>query len=538
MAVNSLGYQINKQPIAQSFYVDKTSGIYCTKVDLFFANVDEALPVQVQLRPMQNGLPSSSQIIPGTVKLVTGLTNASNSSADASVATSFQFDEPVFLKGKQDYALVVTADSKDYRIYVSETEEFVIGSTEKRINKQPSLGSLFFTQNGVTFTPSQSLDLAFRIYQANFTATSGTAVFHNAPLPPRLLRNDPITVTKNSAKVTVRETGSGLLPGDTVKITGATALGGINAATLNKDSGYTVDSVDWSGFTFTADSSADSAAIGGGGLVKATTNMPFSVIHPNIINLVPNRTALSGSIKVTNSTSFAQIGTNMPKANGAEVAYTGKSTASFQDIKMNEDNIGSVYNVVANVDREATLGGGVKSMDLSFNLSTTDSNVSPMIDLQRASIHLIQNIIDRQDSNGHQIADFNKPLTFVNETASKRGSAAAKHYTRVVTLDTDSVGIRVLLTANRPEGTDFQVYYRTATADEVIGDKNFILQPEETNNPADNSLKRFREYRYLIGGLNGSVKAFTKFQIKIVFRSITSARVPKIKDLRMIALTV
>ena len=116
MALNSLGYQINKQPIAQSFYVEQTTGIYCTKVDLFFSSVDESLPVQIQLRPMQNGLPSSSQIIPGTIKLRTGLTNGSNTSADASVATSFEFDEPVFLKGRQDYALVVTADSKDYRI--------------------------------------------------------------------------------------------------------------------------------------------------------------------------------------------------------------------------------------------------------------------------------------------------------------------------------------------------------------------------------------------------------------------------------------
>lgn len=528
MALNSLGYQINKQPIAQSFYVDQTTGIYCTKVDLFFSSVDESLPVQIQLRPMQNGLPSSSQIIPGTIKLRTGLTNSSNTSADASVATSFEFDEPVFLKGRQDYALVVTADSKDYRIYISETEEFVIGSTEKRINKQPSLGSLFFTQNGVTFTPAQSLDLAFRIYQAKFNTTSGTAVLHNAPLPTRLLRGDPLTVTKNKAKVTVRETGSGLLPGDTVKITGATSLGGIDAATLNKATGYTVDSVDWSGFTFTADSSADSDAIGGGGLVKATTNMPFSVVHPNIINLTPDRTTLSGSIKVTNSTSFA----------GNETAYTGKATAAFQHVKFNEDNIGEFYNVVANQDREATLGSGVKSLDMNIRLATFDSNVSPMIDLQRASAHLIQNIVDKQDSAGHLIAGFNKPLNFVNETSARRGSSAAKHLTRVVTLDTDSVGIRVLLTANRPDGTDFQVYYRTATSDEVITDKNFILQAEETNNPADNNPKVFREYRYMIGGLNGSVKAFTKFQIKIVFRSNNNARVPKIKNLRMIALTV
>ena len=528
MALNSLGYQVSKQPIAQSFFVEQTTGIYCTKVDLFFSTVDESLPVQIQLRPMQNGLPSSSQIIPGTIKLKTGLTNAINTSADATVATSFEFDEPVFLKGRQDYALVVTADSKDYRIYVSETEEFVIGSTEKRINKQPSLGSLFFTQNGVTFTPAQSLDLAFRIYKANFNSTSGTAIFHNAPLPPRLLRADPLTVVQGEAKVTVRETGSGLLPGDTVKLTGATAIGGIDAATLNKAAGYTVDSVDWSGFTFTADSSADSNAIGGGNLIKATTNMPFSIIHPNIINLTPDKTALSGSVKVTNSTSFA----------GEETAYTGKSTAAFQNVKFNEDNIGEFYNVVANQDREATLGSGVKSLDMKISLTSFDSNVSPMIDLQRASLHLIQNIVDKQDSAGNTIAGFNKPLNFVNETNARRGSSAAKHLTRVVTLDTDSVGIRVLLTANRPDGTDFQVYYRTATSDEQITDKDFILQAEDTSNPSDNNPRIFRDYRYLIGGLNGSVKAFTKFQIKIVLRSNNNARVPKIKNLRMIALTV
>ena len=76
------------------------------------------------------------------------------------------------------------------------------------------------------------------------------------------------------------------------------------------------------------------------------------------------------------------------------------------------------------------------------------------------------------------------------------------------------------------------------TSDEKITDNNFILQAEETNNPSDNNPRVFREYRYMIGGLNGSVKAFTKFQIKIVFRSNNNARVPKIKNLRMIALTV
>ena len=40
MAVTSQGYQVNKQPIAQSFFIDEPNGIYCTKVDLFFAAKD------------------------------------------------------------------------------------------------------------------------------------------------------------------------------------------------------------------------------------------------------------------------------------------------------------------------------------------------------------------------------------------------------------------------------------------------------------------------------------------------------------------
>ena len=36
MAITSLGYDLNKQPIAQSFFVDETNGVYATKVQLFF----------------------------------------------------------------------------------------------------------------------------------------------------------------------------------------------------------------------------------------------------------------------------------------------------------------------------------------------------------------------------------------------------------------------------------------------------------------------------------------------------------------------
>ena len=72
MATTSLGYKINKHPIAQSFFVDATSGIYVTKIDLFFAAKDNSFPVNLQLRPMVNGLPSANEIIPGSQVVVAG----------------------------------------------------------------------------------------------------------------------------------------------------------------------------------------------------------------------------------------------------------------------------------------------------------------------------------------------------------------------------------------------------------------------------------------------------------------------------------
>ena len=196
MGQTSTGYRVGKQPIAQSFFVNEIAGVYVTKVDLFLQTADENAPISIEMRPMVNGVPSSNFVLPGSVKSLPGstFTGGASVSTDASTATSFTLDEPLFLKGGNEYALVVTADSKDYRIYVAEINEFTVGSTEKRVNKQPTLGSLFYSQNGRTFTPDQNQDLTFRIHRAKFKSQSAKAILKNASVPKQLLSNNPITV--------------------------------------------------------------------------------------------------------------------------------------------------------------------------------------------------------------------------------------------------------------------------------------------------------------------------------------------------------
>ena len=107
-----------------------------------------------------------------------------------------------------------------------------------------------------------------------------------------------------------------------------------------------------------------------------------------------------------------------------------------------------------------------------------------------------------------------------------------------VTLAEDAVGLKIIASANRPSSADFQFFFRTASGDENIEDQAFTLLTEETSNPSDDNTAILREYRYTAGGQGGDLPAFTQFQIKVVMRSTSAARVPYFKDIRVIALSV
>lgn len=522
MAVTSTGYRIGKQPLAQSFFVDEIRGLYCTRIDLYFRAVDTAAPIQVQLRPMVNGYPSSSAILPGATKTLTGLTS-SDTSTDATVATAFSFDEPIYLKGLTDFAIVIIADSKDFEVYVAEINKFVVGSTEKRVNKQPVTGSLYYSQNGATFTPSQNRDLTFKLHRAAFKHSVGNAIFNNAKLPRKLLPNNPITTTSGSTTVKVFHPHSGLQVGDTFRLSGvdANGVGGLNL--LNK--GHTVVSRDFTGYTFAADSAADSDAVGGGNLVQSDKNILYNLIYPSMATITPPDTEISALIKSTTAKSYA----------GNETEF--RKLSDFAKVKLNSNNVRKqLYLVAHDSEENKSLGSGIKSFNMSVGLRAFDSSAAPMLDTQRASITLVSNVIDKQASTPTD--NHNVPLNFVDETDPKSGSSAAKHITRVVSLESEAVGLKVIVSANRPRNTDFQLYFRTSDADENINEQPFTLASQETVIPEDQNINTFRDYTYLIGGLGGDLKPFTKFQVKFVFRSINQAQVPRLKDLRMIALSV
>lgn len=521
-------------PLAQSFFVSQTenpSGIFVTSVDLFFRTKagSGGQPVQAQIRGVENGTPlpypipgATKYLSPDDVNIPSDLNNLDTVRA---TPTTFTFDEPVYLAPGQEYAVVVAAETTDYNVYVAKTYDFALGSTEQRISKQPSLGSLFRSQNATTWTPDQERDLMFRINRAEFS-TTGDAFLENAQPSLYLLQSNPFLTDSGSTTIRVFHEGHGFVVNDTVGIYGldsGTSYAGIRGASILGD--RTITKTDWSGYTFAADSAATSSIRVGGLGAQATQQFMFNEFFPNIQTLVPNNTSIAGNIKLTSGASWGTDRNNTTSPGG----YS--KDGSYSPIIINEVNGTTAPKLVANNKNQVA-----NSTTLKLSLTTTDTKVSPILDLQRATMTFIENSIDHQDSSRTGITS-NAAIDYVSETDPYNGSTASKHITTVATLAEEAVGLKVFFAAYRPAAGHFSLYYRTSTDVETITDEPWELVSNTTTVPSDESFV-FREYEYLIGGEGGHLPAFTSFQLKIVMESTSTSFVPILKDLRAIALAV
>ena len=250
-----------KDPLAQSFFVPPGVGIYATKVDLYFGSKDEFLPVSVQIRTMKLGMPTTEIVPFGEVVLDPEQVNISD---DSSARTTVRFPAPVYLPGGQSYAIVLLSTSNEYTAWISRMGEVDVQTKDKpeseqvTVSQQPTLGSLFKSQNGETWNASQYEDLKFVLYQARFTETSGNVSFTNPPLltysddiPPLL--KDSVQLSSNKIRIGFNTTitDTGITVGNIIQQDGSNATGRIagtagtatgNLTITNAGVGYTPSS--------------------------------------------------------------------------------------------------------------------------------------------------------------------------------------------------------------------------------------------------------------------------------------------------------
>jgi hypothetical protein len=193
-------------PLAQSFLISERGGMYLDSVEIFFATKDENIPVSVQIREMQNGIPTN-KILPFSTTTV--YPDDVEISENASIPTRFTFPAPVYISETIEYCFVVFTDSNSYTCWISEMGQIDI-TGDRTISAQPYAGVLFKSQNASTWSPNQLQDLKFRIYRAKFAPLEGKLVVNNSSLGlgnggVLRLRENPIITYKPDQVLTLND---------------------------------------------------------------------------------------------------------------------------------------------------------------------------------------------------------------------------------------------------------------------------------------------------------------------------------------------
>ena len=198
-----------KETLSQEFTV--VDDMFATKVDLYFSvepdNINENLPIMVQIRKMVDGKPSNI-VIPYSTKVL----NIFDVSTTA--ATTVTFTSPIYLsKGK--YSISFLTSSTGYSLNSLDTDS-------QGGSKGIYVGNMY---RGTKRIPNRMIK--FNLYRATFNTspTNNEIAFDNQSLPSEKLGKNPIwTTTDSTGKEYLRimHYGHGFKVNDYLQISGIT----------------------------------------------------------------------------------------------------------------------------------------------------------------------------------------------------------------------------------------------------------------------------------------------------------------------------
>ena len=361
-------------PLAQSFYVEPDSGIFVTSVDLYFYSRDPELPVTVQLRPIQLGLPTSEVYPFSEVVVEPKNVNISN---DASIPTRVTFDSPVYLAGKQFHALTILSNSRVYNVWISRLSEIEISTSnlpedeQILVSKQALSGSLFKSQNGSTWTPSQLEDLKFKLYRANFV-DSGNINFYN---PDLSVGNDQIaTLVRDSLEVSSKKIKVGI--GTTIAQSNLPSLGN---TIIQQNSNATGNYVGSAGSAF----STLNIINAGIGYTPSSGTFVFSNVA--LDNITSGGRDATANITISNGVAIAATiangGTGYSVGDVLGITTIGSKNLG-RNLRLSVSNISGVNEIIIDqVQGEYLTGVGntlryINNLGISTDLKATGANVT------------------------------------------------------------------------------------------------------------------------------------------------------------------
>ena len=422
-------------PVAQSFLVPGQDGFYVTSVDVFFETKDANIPVTVEVREMVNGYPGP-KVIPGGRKVlypadvhtnlitgaatptaesttdttgtltIDGVTNLTAFTSEDFVPTTFTFDNPIYLAGNTEYCIVVMANSIKYNVWISQLGSRNVG-TRIPITSQPYSGVLFTSQNSSTWSADQSADLMFKINKAEFTTSPATILLSNQDRGLVSLPANPFKTKKGSNIVKVYHPNHGFRNKSTlgnkprVRFSGITdEVGGIAANLFNNDftnpdSYFEVNVIDLDQYYIILSQDATSTIYSaGGGSVKATSDLQCDALIPIITNISLPSTTLNLELKTTSGDGVHDGNVEPYVLDSSYQNFTSGQTIEFQTPRLICSDLNEWGDATVGPVINASLVSGSRSMFIRATMSTSNPDVTPIIDLERVSLISVANRVD------------------------------------------------------------------------------------------------------------------------------------------------
>ena len=413
-------------------------------------------------------------------------------------------------------------------------------STVVRVN-HPDHG-MYSTSNNVTITGvssgvSTTLNGAITAAGTSVVLTSATG-FPSSGTVHIKINNEIMSGTISSSTISSITRGQGSTTAATHSDGATVELYMINSVPLteiNKThtaiANIGIDSYTVSSSTSASISGASTTAQVGGVSVYATENYRYETVKTLIGTMELPDTSMTASIKTTNGTS----------PDGTETSFGQSSTNT--SIPLNENFDLDKCNIVASPINEANEIASSKSLELPILLTSQNSNVSPVIDLDRRSFIAIGNRINNIDSS----SDVFPTTDFIASTEPDGDQNSAIYLTKAVTLEQAATAIRVVFSAHKQNTSEIKVMFKTLrTSDSSDFDDlgyEFFNTDGSPDSTVPNSLVKedFQEYVYTAGvnddGIGTPLDDFIQFQIKIVMQGTDASKPVRIKDLRAIALS-
>ena len=565
-------------PLAQTFFIKKGMGrgsnsVFTSKIDLYFKRKSSVNGVTVMLREVVNGYPSSHILPFSKVHLTAGEVNSSD---DASLPTTIDFDAPIRMDVEKEYSVVIMPDANDpnYLVFTSKVggNDLTPGATQGQAVVQDwGDGVLFSSTNNRAWKSYQDEDLKFTLYRHEFNAATGTVTLTNdnhefftlSDWDGRFDLGEEVYEVKTLQGATSADismpintniiTGTSLndtyAAGDYILITNAGGslseifrIASVDASTqmtterpvsftvgagtgasivvgkivhynrLERSQMFLKGSSATSSKLFTAGGTITGFVSGTTGTIGTIDNINLSYVQPLIMKANDSITTTSLSGTFTDPADVLTSYT-MPMKFGSNNTFSRKGVVLYS--KSND-------------------AGRLKPFDINVAMTNASNPTStPIVDLETASLIAYQ-----------------YKTTDVAATTSKYISKTIE-----LNEDLDAEDITVILTSYRPSETDIKVYIKPqnvydSAAFDTIGWIELEMSEGVGSYSSDINLDDYREFSYSLPVANknasgvleytstgGTFAGYRQFAIRIDMLSPSIHKVPTIRDYRALALT-